>query len=105
MPADARVAPCPGVRVSITCTRDPHFANSYATVHPTMPAPTTITEGGFTSSRLLVEFRDAQANRPDCRGGCDGHTSQRAKPRADQDTDRRPRHRRVFRRAARRGAE
>src|SRR5918994_1505502 len=50
MPAEARVAPWPGDRVSSTCTRAPLRASSCATVQPTIPAPMTMTDGDFTAS-------------------------------------------------------
>src|SRR5712671_5267000 len=43
MPADACVAPWPVPRMSTTWTRAPREASSWATAHPMMPAPTTVT--------------------------------------------------------------
>jgi hypothetical protein len=44
MPADARVAPPPTGRSSITVQATPRTASSRATAQPMIPAPTTITE-------------------------------------------------------------
>src|SRR5581483_1662800 len=43
MPADAWVAPRAGPRMSMTRTRAPREESSWATAHPMMPAPTTVT--------------------------------------------------------------
>src|SRR5262249_42878769 len=43
MPADACVAPRPVPRMSMTWTLAPREASSWATAHPMMPAPTTVT--------------------------------------------------------------
>src|SRR5688572_8493060 len=53
-PAEARVAPSPGVRASMSRTLAPADANSHAMVEPTTPAPITVMEG-------IV-----QAGGPDC---------------------------------------
>ena len=66
MPADARVAPWPGERGSMTLTLAPLFASSQATVQPTIPAPTTTTDG-FTLGKYQNPTEKPTSMR---RGGC-----------------------------------
>ena len=60
MPADARVAPCPGARGSMTLTLAPLLASSYATVQPTIPAPTTMTDGVFFNTKDSKDTKDTK---------------------------------------------